>query len=612
MHFRILFRFFISIIIFGLGCSSSIVKREITNISHPREVQEKTIYLSPVSEKIDPNAYRFYTDAIIYESAGQIYMATESYRKALEIYPNSYEIRFSLSENLYRIQHFDDALTVLSQIAPENGKVWELRGLNYRSRGDIDSAHYCYRLSVEIDSNNVSGYSFLAGSYEQKKDYDSLAWTYHHVCRLQSSNYRLWYDLGEINFKINRLKEAENAFKKSIEILDDITNILPIIRLGDLFSISKQYDSAIVYYNKVVNYDQADFLLWRKLAGNHRVLGHLNEAIYSYNKSIELRSDISNLLSLIWLGEVYLDVGKPDSALIPLRIARSMDSTNAMVLRGLSNVFMRMDMADSAIFYVIAELKVEPDNIETQQYYGLIHYFVDSLNVADSVFSSLVKDNDQYLMYHRYLGRIALKQENFEKGIVELNRAIELDKSITDSWLDLAFAYRVTNDYKMEMDVFKKGLKNVIDSSGYDQLMFGLAIAYEQSGDFKKSVKEFKKLIKRNPNYHQAMNYLGYSLADRGEKLDYARELIEQAVTMAPDNSAYLDSYGWVYYRLGDYENALKHLLRAVELDSDPVIFDHLGDTYQAKGDTSAAREWWEKSFELDSENETVKEKLGK
>ncbi len=613
MRFKFVFIFICLIIISGLACSSKIVNREVTSITHPKDAEEKTIYLSPIDEKIDPNAYRFYTDAIIFEAAGEIYPATESYRRALQFYPNSYEIRYSLAENLYRMQKFDDALTILSQIKPEDGDVWELRGINYyRGLGKVDSAHYCYRMSVNADSNNVSAYSFLVSSYEQRKEYDSLGWAYENLCRIQSSNYNLWYDLGEINLQLNRLEKAETAFKKSIEVFDDVTNILPIIRLGDLYSIRRQYDSAIVYYEKVVSYEQSDFLLWRKLAGNQRVLGYLNEAIDSYTKSIELRSDISNILSYIWLGESYSEVGKPDSSLEPLHMARLMDSTNVTVLRGLSNVFMRKDMDDSAIFYVSMELKIAPDNIETQRYYGLIHYFVDSLDVADSVFSSLVLADDQSMFYHRYLGRIALRQDNYEKGFAELNRALELDESITESWLDMAYAHRTMNNVEDEIDAYKSGLKKVSDSTGIDQLMFGLGIAYEQSGDFKKSVKEFKKLIKRNPSYHQAMNYLGYSLADRGKDLDYARELIEQAVTMLPDNSAYLDSYGWVFYRLGEYDNALKHLLRAVELDSDPVIFDHLGDTYQAMGETNSAREWWEKSFELDPENVTVKEKLGK
>ena len=77
-----------------------------------------------------------------------------------------------------------------------------------------------------------------------------------------------------------------------------------------------------------------------------------------------------------------------------------------------------------------------------------------------------------------------------------------------------------------------------------------------------------------------------------------------------PENAAFLDSYGWVFYRQGKYKKAVEYLKKAVSLDSDPVIFDHLGDAYKAKGDTAQARTWWQKALELSPEDEAIKQKL--
>jgi tetratricopeptide (TPR) repeat protein len=123
-------------------------------------------------------------------------------------------------------------------------------------------------------------------------------------------------------------------------------------------------------------------------------------------------------------------------------------------------------------------------------------------------------------------------------------------------------------------------------------------------------VETFEEVIARSPDYDQALNYLGYMLADRGERLEYAHRLIERAVTISPDNAAYLDSYGWVLYRLGNYDQALVHLQKAVTLGDDSVIFDHLGDVYQAVGDAQQARTWWERALEMDPDNNQIKEKL--
>ena len=142
------------------------------------------------------------------------------------------------------------------------------------------------------------------------------------------------------------------------------------------------------------------------------------------------------------------------------------------------------------------------------------------------------------------------------------------------------------------------------------RLLFALGATYEQNGRIEQAVTTFEEIIARAPDNDRALNYLGYMLADRGERLEYAQELIEQAVALSPDNPAYLDSFGWVLYRLGDYETALEHLKRAVALDSDPIMFDHLGDVYQAVGELEQARNWWQKALEIEPDNKQIMEKL--
>ena len=92
--------------------------------------------------------------------------------------------------------------------------------------------------------------------------------------------------------------------------------------------------------------------------------------------------------------------------------------------------------------------------------------------------------------------------------------------------------------------------------------------------------------------------------AERGENLEEARELVQQAVALEPNNGAYVDSLGWAHYQLGDLDEAKRYLERAAELiPDDAVIFEHLGDVYLELGDASKAREVYEKALELGSEN---------
>ena len=109
------------------------------------------------------------------------------------------------------------------------------------------------------------------------------------------------------------------------------------------------------------------------------------------------------------------------------------------------------------------------------------------------------------------------------------------------------------------------------------------------------------------------MNYLGFMLADRGQRLDYAGDLIKKALRFDPDNGAYLDSYAWVLFKKGKFREALKYQERAMKLSrEDAVLFDHLGDIQAALRKMPDAQENWRKALLLDPANETIKQKLTK
>ena len=117
-----------------------------------------------------------------------------------------------------------------------------------------------------------------------------------------------------------------------------------------------------------------------------------------------------------------------------------------------------------------------------------------------------------------------------------------------------------------------------------------------------------------DPDDGRTLNYLGYMWADRGENLDQALELIQRAVALEPNNGAYVDSLGWVYYRLGRYSEARHHLEEAARLmPSDATILEHLGDLYVALEIPDKARETYRRALAIDDDNvEGLKRKLAR
>ncbi|MEJ6396740.1 tetratricopeptide repeat protein [Yoonia sp. 208BN28-4] len=131
------------------------------------------------------------------------------------------------------------------------------------------------------------------------------------------------------------------------------------------------------------------------------------------------------------------------------------------------------------------------------------------------------------------------------------------------------------------------------------------AITYFMLDQWPEAEADFRAALAIRPEQPQVLNFLGYSLVERGEKLPEALDMIERAVAAQPDNGAIVDSLGWVYFQLGRYQDAVAPMERAASLEPvDPVINDHLGDVYWAVGREIEAQFQWNRALSFDPEEE--------
>ncbi len=177
------------------------------------------------------------------------------------------------------------------------------------------------------------------------------------------------------------------------------------------------------------------------------------------------------------------------------------------------------------------------------------------------------------------------------------------------SALAAAQAYQRLERYQESIPILEK-----LAAGHPDQPVTGflLGAAYERTGQRDKAVAEFRRVLQIEPDFHAALNYLGYTYAEAGVNLEEALTLVSRAVALEPDNGAYVDSLGWAYYRLGRTEQARSYLERAARLEpEDATLQEHLGDVYVALGQTERARQAYERALSLAGENaEQVRRKL--
>lgn len=143
-----------------------------------------------------------------------------------------------------------------------------------------------------------------------------------------------------------------------------------------------------------------------------------------------------------------------------------------------------------------------------------------------------------------------------------------------------------------------------------DVLRFALAVALERSGEWGQAVDEMRALSQRDPQNAAALNFIGYTLADRGGDLDEAEKALKQALALRPDSAAFLDSMGWVLFRKGDTAGALDFLERAVASSPDePTLLEHLGEAAAKAGRRARAQGAFRRALELLKDNPEAAER---
>jgi len=161
----------------------------------------------------------------------------------------------------------------------------------------------------------------------------------------------------------------------------------------------------------------------------------------------------------------------------------------------------------------------------------------------------------------------------------------------------LAGIYENQEQFARSVETLEKGMELYPDNV---QLLFEYGLLLEQEEKQVEAIASMEKVLTLQADHVEALNYLGYTWAEKNVHLDKALEYVKKAITLKPDNGYILDSLGWVYFRMGDLEKARAELERAIALiPGDPNIHEHLGDVYQAGGQKEKARAAYQKAMGL-------------
>jgi tetratricopeptide (TPR) repeat protein len=137
-------------------------------------------------------------------------------------------------------------------------------------------------------------------------------------------------------------------------------------------------------------------------------------------------------------------------------------------------------------------------------------------------------------------------------------------------------------------------------------------VLFEKTDRFEAGIQQMRLILVIDPDHADALNFIGYSYADRDIHLSEAEELIKKASRLKPGNAYIIDSLGWVYFRQNKLDQAIQHLAEAARLQpNDVAITEHLGDAYVKIGKLKEALEIYQKALKLNPGSNTLPKKIG-
>lgn len=290
----------------------------------------------------------------------------------------------------------------------------------------------------------------------------------------------------------------------------------------------------------------------------------------------ETKEDAQGLSHYI-VGVYYEDLGDLDKAIQEYKKALAANPNSALLHLNLASVFIKKDQTALAIEQLKQSIGVAPEAIEPHVILALVYAAQHKADLASQEYTLALKNaaklQPKNIEIYKSLGAIYLQQR-------KLKEAEGIFKLITG------------------MDPQDP------------QAHFYLGSIYFDLKDNSSVEKELNAALKLKPDYHEALNFLGYFYLEQDKNIDRAGQLIRKALVFQAQNGAYIDSLGWFYFKKGKFKEALRELEKAASLLSDPTIYDHLGDTYLKLGNRDNAKLNWEKSLKLDSTQENIKSKL--
>ena len=577
----------------------------------------------------------------------------DSYKKALELAPNTIAVMERLAEVEAKSQHIRDAVLEANEVLkldPSDVPAHRLLAfVYYRALGDpnagavqqenLNKAVEQFQAILKSDPSDLNASLMLARLYGFENKHDESEKLLRAVLTRNPDSPAALEQLSQLLLDENRSQEAIAILKQGAEDTDE-PGLYDL--LGDAYSQAKDYPNAEGAYRKAIEEDPddpghvhglAEALLaqnkygdaveqykrltqlepataenYLHLAELYRRQGHFTEAASSLERAKQLSpGNLEVVYNEAMLAE---DQGHYDQAIKLLsgavdglrnKPAAEGGSSNALAVlyEQLGRAYQGAQNYPAAINTYEEMAKLSPDTRKRAlmlqvDAYRENHEIDRAIDSAKAALAAFPKDRDLTttlaLLYGEKLETSA--------GLKLLESLLRGDDGDQEIYIDIAQVEERGKKYAEAEQSAEKAEQISQEPAGKQSAQFMLGVTYERQKKFDLAEEQFRKVLQQDPENAQVLNYYGYVLANRGVRLDEATAMIQHALKIDPTNGAYLDSLGWAYFKQSKFPEAEEYLRKAIEREhNDPTILSHLADVYLKTGQDERAADLLDRSL---------------
>lgn len=649
------------VLLLPAGCASIVFPLQQEKPSDAPSAEQQRIATSS-------EALAQYSMGILESSDGQGGKAVTHYESAVQNDPDNPTLRLELAVQYFHEKRLDDMYAMLDEVLrrdPKNMRALQLKALALRMEGRHTEALEPLKAALAIDPSDSTHYLEIASIYARARDFDAALDVLEKGLPEVQDRLAIFHALGELYItQAAGIRTKSRAAKLPKTPMDMMANALAefpedpylLTQYGDLLILHENVADAIDIFSRIEALNPDDLMIRQKLALNLAAVG-------DRDKAINLLEDLSHRSPgktsiLFYLAELYeldeqtdkavetfdriikqnpkipeayikesflhISLGRLDDAMALLQKGRKKIPNDKRIVEMLGYAYAAMTNYQEAVTCfaeVDASLKENGKSPLMSNFflnYAIAQQQLDSFESAAGLVRQALTDNpDAVNDFLAIVLRSPDRKDKLKRALLVMDHLQDVvpDSATTRTMYGL-IAFQA-EEYAIALDQFEQAerisTKEESDEDLTAQFYFWLGASAERVKDFEKSEGFFLRAIQLEPDHAESHNYLAYMLAERGEKLDMAYDHVGVALAIDPENAAYLDTRGWIYYQQGLFEKALVDIQAAEALiPDDPTITDHLGDVHKALGQEAEAIIWWQKSLELDPENETVRQKLSR